>query len=219
PYVAAITKTLALIGRLRGKGFQITVLDIGGGYAADYEEGMSPLAADYAKAIVPLLAGSGLGVIIEPGRQIACNAGILLTRVQYVKQGGDRKFVIVDAATTDLIRPALYGSEHFVYSAELPAGAEAPRRKLDFVPDGGQVVDIVGGVCETSDFLARNRALPPMRRGDLVAVFSAGAYGFVMASQYNSRPRCAEVLVDGKGFRRIRRRETYDDLIAAELDV
>ena len=219
PYVAAITKTLALIDKLRGKGFEITVLDIGGGYAADYEEGTSPLAVDYARAIVPLLAGRGLDVIIEPGRQIACNAGILLTRVQYVKQGGDRKFVIVDAAMTDLIRPALYGSEHFVYPADLPPGAEAPRRKLDFVPDGGQVVDIVGGVCETSDFLARARALPPMRRGDLVAVFSAGAYSFVMASQYNSRPRCAEVLVDGKGFRRIRRRETYDDLLAAELDV
>lgn len=219
PYVAAITKTLALIDKLRGKGFEITVLDIGGGYAADYEEGTSPLAADYARPIIPLLAGRGLDVIIEPGRQIACNAGILLTRVQYVKQGGDRKFVIVDAAMTDLIRPVLYGSEHFVYPAELPTGAPAPHRRLDFVPDGGQMVDIVGGVCETSDFLARGRVLPPMRRGDLLAVFSAGAYGFVMASQYNSRPRCAEVLAGGDKFRTIRRRETYDDLLAAELDV
>ncbi len=219
PYVAAIKKTLALIDKLRGKGFEITALDIGGGYAADYEEGTSPLAADYGGAIVPLLAGSGLEVIIEPGRQIACNAGILLTRVQYVKQGGDRTFVIVDAAMTDLIRPALYGSEHFVYPAELPTGAPAPQRRLDFAPDGGQTVDIVGGVCESSDFLAIGRVLPAMRRGDLLAVFSAGAYGFVMSSQYNSRPRCAEVLVSGEQFRTIRRRETYDDLLAAELDV
>ncbi len=219
PYVAAIKKTLTLIDKLRGEGFEITVLDIGGGYAADYEEGTSPLAVDYARAIIPLLAGSGLDVIIEPGRQIACNAGILLTRVQYVKQGGDRKFVIVDAAMTDLIRPALYGSEHFVYPAELPAGATAPQRRLDFAPDGGQTVDIVGGVCETSDFLAKGRVLPAMQRGDLLVVFSAGAYGLVMASQYNSRPRCPEVLVSGEQVRTIRRRETYDDLLAAELDV
>lgn len=219
PYVAAIKKTLAVIDKLRGKGFEITDLDIGGGYAADYEEGASPLAADYAGAIVPLLAGTGLEVIIEPGRQIACNAGILLTRVQYVKQGGDRTFVIVDAAMTDLIRPALYGSEHFVYPAKLPTGSPAPQRRLDFIPDGGGTVDIVGGVCETSDFLATGRVLPAMQRGDLLAVFSAGAYGFVMASQYNSRPRCAEVLAGGEQFRTIRRRETYDDLLAAELDV
>jgi len=219
PYVAAITRTLELIGRLRGKGFQVKAVDIGGGYAADYEEGASPLAADYARQIVPLLAGEGLEVFIEPGRQISCNAGVLLTKVLYVKQGGDRKFVIVDAAMTDLIRPVLYEAEHFVYPAELCQGAQPPQRKMDFAPAGGEKVDVVGGVCETSDVLAKDRLLPPMKRGDLMAIFSAGAYGFVMSSQYNSRPRAAEVLVEGEAWRIVRRRETYDDLLAAELDV
>jgi diaminopimelate decarboxylase len=218
PYVAAITRTLQLVGRLRRKGFRVVAVDIGGGYAADYEEGASPQAADYARQIVPLLAGKGLEVFIEPGRQISCNAGILLTKVLYVKQGGDRKFIIVDAGMTDLIRPALYEAKHFVYPAELGPGATPPHRKTDFAPPGGEKVDVVGGVCETSDFLAKDRTLPPVKRGDLIAVFSAGAYGFVMSSQYNSRPRAAEVLVEGRSWRVIRRRETYDDLLAAELD-
>lgn len=216
PYVQAITKTLELIDKLRGSGFTVRALDIGGGFGADYEEGRSPLARDYAKDIVPLLAGRGLEVILEPGRQIACNAGILLTRVQYVKTGGDRTFLIVDAAMTDLLRPALYEAEHFVYPAALPAGAEAPRRAIGHQPAGGVKVDVVGGVCETSDFLAKDRVLPPMRRGELLSVYSCGAYGFVMSSQYNSRPRAAEVLVEGDRWRVIRRRETYDDLVAAE---
>ena len=218
PYVEAITRTLELIGTLRDRGFRIETLDIGGGFAADYEEGSSPLAAGYAERIVPLLTGADLKVILEPGRQISCNAGILLTRVQYVKQGGERQFVIVDAAMTDLIRPALYEAEHFVYPASLPAGAPPPTRSMDYRPPGGVAVDVVGGVCETGDFLAIGRVLPPVRRGDLLAMFSAGAYGFVMSSQYNSRPRAAEVLVEGDAWRLVRRRETYDDLFAAEQD-
>ena len=219
PYVDAINKTLNLMARLAGKGFEVRTLDIGGGFGADYEEGKSPVAADYAKEIVPLLADTGLQVILEPGRQIVCNAGVLATTVQYVKQGGERNFVIIDAAMTDLIRPALYESEHFVYPAALPAGADAPPRRPDYEAPNGVKVDLVGGVCESSDFLAKDRVLPEMVRGDLVAVFSAGAYGFVMSSQYNSRPRAAEVLVDGDQWRIIRRRETYDDLFAAEQDV
>ncbi len=219
PYVTAIRKTLELIEKLRAGGFEINAVNLGGGYAADYEQGASPLAADYAREIVPLLRGGGLDVYIEPGRQISCNAGILLRRVLYVKQGGERKFVIVDAAMTDLIRPALYEAEHFIYPARLAKGAQPPQRKMDFSPDGGEKVDVVGGVCETSDFLARDRILPPTERGDLLSVFSAGAYGFVMSSQYNSRPRAAEVLVEGDSWRIIRRRETYDDLLAPELDV
>ena len=219
PYVDAINKTLELIDELKGKGLAVRALNIGGGFAADYEAGASPLAADYAARIVPLLKDAGLEVILEPGRQIACNAGILLARVQYVKTGGERKFVIVDAAMTDLIRPALYQSEHFVYPAKLADAGAVPRRGIGFAPGGGEKVDIVGGVCEVSDFLARDRILPPLRRGDLLAVFSAGAYGFVMSSQYNSRPRCPEVLVEGDGYRTVRRRETYDDLYAPELDV
>lgn len=218
PYVQAITRTLELIESLGCKGLPVSILDIGGGYAADYEQGASPLAADYAAEIVPLLKGRGLRVILEPGRQISCNAGILLTRVQYVKQGGERKFVIVDAAMTDLIRPVLYEARHFVWPVSLPAGSDPPQRRFDFVPEDGVKVDVVGGVCETSDVLASDRVLPPMRRGDLLAVFSAGAYGFVMSSQYNSRPRAPEVLVDGRTWRIIRRRETYEDLFAAEMD-
>lgn len=218
PYVAAINKTLELIGRLQAAGFAVRTLDIGGGFAADYEEAKAPTAQQYAQKIVPLLQGKGLEIILEPGRQIACNSGLLLTKVLYVKKGGDRNFVIVDGAMTDLIRPALYGAEHFVYPAILRDGAPVPPRKMDFQVPGGQMVDVVGGVCESSDFLAKNRVLPPLQRDDLLAVFSAGAYGFVMSSQYNSRPRAAEVLVEGGKWRVIRRRETYDDLVAAEID-
>jgi len=214
PYVEAIVKMLDLIDLLRGKGFEIRTFDIGGGFAADYEESKSPTAADYAEVIVPLLREQGLEIILEPGRQIAANSGILLTRVLYVKQGGERKFVIVDAAMTDLIRPALYDAQHFAYPVRV---SEIPPRRLGFVPDDAVKVDLVGGVCESSDFLAKDRMLPPMERGELVAIFAAGAYGFVMSSQYNSRPRAAEVMVEGDNWRIIRRRETYDDLLAAEL--
>jgi len=219
PYVRAITKTLALIGTLRERGFRIATLDIGGGFAADYEQGASPDAAGYARHIVPLLEDADLEVILEPGRQISCNAGVLLARVQYVKQGGDRQFVIIDAAMTDLLRPALYEAEHFVYPAGLPEGADAPMRRMDYAPPGGVKVDVVGGVCETGDFIAIGRVLPPVKRGDLLAVFGAGAYGFVMSSQYNSRPRAAEVLVEADAWRIIRRRETYDDLFDAEQNL
>ncbi|MBI5725293.1 MAG: diaminopimelate decarboxylase [Planctomycetes bacterium] len=219
PYVAAITKTLELVDRLAGMGFKVDTLDIGGGFAADYEEGKSPLAFSYAEKILPLLAGRALKIVLEPGRQIACNAGLLLAKVLYVKQGGDRRFVIVDAAMTDLVRPAMYGSEHFIYPARLPAGQPPPPRHIKFCPPGAQKVDVVGGVCESSDFLGKDRMLPPVASGDLMAVFSAGAYGFTMSSQYNSRPRAAEVLVDGDKWRIIRRRETFQDLLAPELDV
>ncbi len=219
PYVEAIEKSLALIQRLREQGFEITALNIGGGYAADYEEDRSPVAAKYAAAIVPLLRGQGLRMILEPGRQIACNAGLLLARVLYVKQGGGKRFVIVDAAMTDLIRPSVYGAEHFMYPAALGQHAPAPRRRIDFAPPGAVQVDVVGGVCESTDFLAQNRLLPPLVRGDLLAIFSAGAYGFVMSSQYNARPRAAEVLVEGEHWRIIRRRETYEDLLGPEREV
>jgi diaminopimelate decarboxylase len=219
PYVAAIGKALELIDALATKGMDIRLIDIGGGYAADYEAGASPLAADYARDIVPLLRGRELEVILEPGRQIACNAGVLLTRVLYTKRGGERTFVIVDGAMTDLVRPALYDAEHFVWPAVLGEGETPPERRIDFAARDGAKVDVVGGVCESSDFLAKDRVLPLMRRGDLLSVFSAGAYGFVMASQYNARPRPAEVLVEGDAWRVIRRRETHDDLLAPELDV
>ena len=216
PYVEAITKSLALIDRLRTAGATIDTLDIGGGFGADYELGEAPEAARYAERIVPLLTGAGLKIIVEPGRQIACNAGILLTEVQYLKAGGDKQFAIVDAAMTDLIRPALYDGWHFIYPVVLAEGVQPPVRSRRFAPADAMTVDVVGGVCESSDFLGKQRRLPALHRGDLLAVFSAGAYGFTMAGQYNSRPRAPEVLVEGDRYRIVRRRETYEDLIAGE---
>jgi diaminopimelate decarboxylase len=216
PYVEAIGRAMQFITRMRAEGFEINTLDLGGGFAADYEEGKSPTAIDYAESIVPLLKGQGLKLILEPGRQIACNAGILLTRVLYTKSGGEKRFAIVDAAMTDLIRPALYEAKHFIYPAHLGQDDFPPNRRFDFAPANGEIVDIVGGVCETSDVLGSARSLPKLSRGDLVSVFSAGAYGFVMSSQYNSRPRAAEVLVEGDSYRVIRPRESYDDLFATE---
>jgi diaminopimelate decarboxylase len=216
PYVQAITKAVALIDRLRAAGFAVEAINIGGGYGADYEEHQAPPAAEYAKAIVPLLKGKGLQFLMEPGRQIACNAGVLLTSVQYLKEGGTKKFVIVDATMADLIRPALYDAWHFIYPARLGAGEAPPRRSKEYSPPGAITADIVGGVCEGSDFLGKERRLPAVQRGDLLAVYSAGAYGFTMSSQYNARPRAAEVLVDGSSYRVVRRRETSEDLIAGE---
>ncbi|MCD4699896.1 MAG: diaminopimelate decarboxylase, partial [Phycisphaerae bacterium] len=165
PYVEAIGKTMSLIDRLKSKGFEINALDIGGGFAADYKEGSSMSAADYAGEIIPLLKGRELQLILEPGRQISANSGILLTRVQYVKDGFDRKFIISDAAMTDLIRPAMYGGEHFVWPAN---SDEPPRRSPDYAPDGTTLADVVGGVCESADFLAKDRMLPQIVRGDLM---------------------------------------------------
>ncbi len=216
PYVEGITKALTLIDRLRKSGFNVEAINIGGGYGADYEENQSPSAADYAGTIIPLLKGKGLKFLMEPGRQIACNSGLLLASVLYLKEGGTKKFIIVDATMCDLIRPALYEAWHFIYPARLDGSQKPPRRNKSFVPPDAVLADVVGGVCESSDFLGKDRQLPPVSRGDILAVFSAGAYGFTMSSQYNARPRAAEVLVDGMSYRIVRRRETYDDLVAAE---
>jgi len=216
PYVEAIRKTLEVVHQLRADGFDITALDIGGGFGVDYETGQAPSLTDYARAIVPLLRGTGLTVIVEPGRTISANAAILLARVLYTKQSGARRYAIVDAAMTELIRPALYGANHFVWPVTVSEDHVPAARKCDLKMPGTTQIDVVGPVCETGDFLARHRWLPPLRRGDLVAIFSAGAYAFVMSSQYNSRPRAPEVLVEGNRARLIRRRETYDDLVEAE---
>ncbi len=216
PYLEAIAKALGLIDQLRGDGFAIDTLNIGGGYAASYRDDQAPTFESYARKIVPLLASRGLRIILEPGRSIAANAGILVTRTQFVKQGGDKQFVIVDGAMTDLIRPALYDAFHFAWPVRCDERFVPPSRGADLVLPGTVEVDIVGPVCESSDYLAKGRHLPPVRRGDLIAVFTAGAYGFVMASHYNSRPNAAEVLVNGDRMQTIRRRETYEDLTEAE---
>ena len=216
PYAEAIEKILALIEQLRGDGFTIEAVDIGGGYGADYITGTAPTAADYAAAIVPLLKGKDLKLILEPGASIAANAAILATQVLYLKTGGRKKFVIVDAAMNDLIRPPLYGAFHFIWPVKVGEKFVPQQRDKNLQLDGSEVVDIVGPICESADFFAKDRALPPVERGDIISIFTAGAYGFSMSSNYNARCRAAEVLVDGAEFTVIRKRETYEDLTALE---
>ena len=201
---------------MRSDGFAIETLDIGGGYGADYITGTAPTAADYAAAIVPLLKGKNLKLILEPGASIAANAAILVTQVLYLKESGEKKFVIVDAAMNDLIRPPLYDAFHFIWPANVPERFVPERREKDLQLTGTEVVDVVGPICESADFFAKDRAIPPVKRGDLISIFTAGAYGFSMSSNYNARGRAAEVLVDGDKFRVIRKRETYKDLIVLE---
>jgi diaminopimelate decarboxylase len=218
PYQEALAKVLALVDDLKGQGLEIDTIDIGGGFGADYSDKQAPLAAEYAEGIVPLLRDRGLRVVMEPGRSIIANAGVLITRVLYIKTSGEKLFVIADAAMNDLIRPSLYGAFHFIWPVRPANGCAPPKREEGLRPDGAVLVDVVGPVCETGDFLGAERYLPPVHRGDLLAVFTAGAYGFSMSSQYNSRCRAAEVLVSGKDHQVIRRRETYEDLIAAEWE-
>jgi len=216
PYVEAIEKILALIEQLRRDRFTIEAVNIGGGYGADYITGTAPTAADYAAAIVPLLKDKNLKLILEPGASIAANAAILVTQVLYLKTSGRKKFVIVDAAMNDLIRPPLYDAFHFIWPVNVSEKFVPRQRDRDLQPDGTEVVDVVGPICESADFFAKDRTLPPVKRGDLLSIFTTGAYGFSMSSNYNARGRAPEVLVDGSEFKVIRKRETYEDLIALE---
>jgi diaminopimelate decarboxylase len=216
PYIEAVEKILPLIDQLRFEGYVIEAIDLGGGYGAEYESGTVPSPEDYASGIVPLLKDKGLKLILEPGKSVCANAGVLLTRVLYTKQGQSKKFVIVDAGMNDLIRPALYNAFHFIWPTHVPAALVPVRRSKSLLFEGIESVNVVGPICESSDFLAKDRALPPVKRGDLLSVFTAGAYGFSMSSNYNARCRAAEVLVDGDRVSVIRRREAYEDLIAQE---
>jgi diaminopimelate decarboxylase len=216
PYVQAVKKVLPLIETLRQRGHRIDTLDLGGGYGADYESDTAPSAADYAAGLVPLLKEARLRLILEPGKSIIANAAILLTRVLYKKVGGQKTFVIVDAGMNDLIRPCLYEAFHFIWPAAVPERLVPPARVREPAMPGMEKVDVVGPICESTDYFARDRLLPPLKRGDLLAIFTAGAYGFTMASNYNGRPLCPEVLVDGSRFRLIRRRQTYEDLVTPE---
>lgn len=217
PYVDAVKKVTALIDRLTSKGHRIEWLDLGGGFAVNYKnpEQAKPVT-EHAKALIPLLQGKPYHIAFEPGRYIAGNAGILLTKVLYRKTGGAKQFIIVDAGMNDLIRPTLYESYHFIWPVRPDPKNLIDRRDSERLPVDGEIVDVVGPICESGDYLATERALPKTQRGDLLAVFTAGAYGFAMASNYNNRPRLPEVLVDGDQYRIIRRRETYEDLVAAE---
>jgi diaminopimelate decarboxylase len=210
PVMQAVDRVLDLIGRLREKGFDIRHADLGGGLGVGYKEGeVTPDIATFIgemKARVAARFGAGqdgLHVMIEPGRSIVAEAGVLLARVLYRKTTGGKEFAIIDAAMNDLIRPALYGAHHEIIPV-LDRGLERIR------------VDVVGPVCESGDFLARDREMPQVLPGDLVAICSAGAYGFVQSSNYNSRPRAAEVMVEGSSWRVVRRRETNEDLVRGE---
>jgi diaminopimelate decarboxylase len=205
PFVDSLKKVVALIDTLKAQGITIRYLNIGGGLGITYAEEKPPLPQDLADAISPLVKDLGLTLVMEPGRVIVGNAGILVTRTLYEKAGETKRFVIVDAAMNDLIRPSLYGAYHEIRPLNEEAGHRAK-----------QQVDIVGPVCESGDFLAKDRLLAAVKLGELLAVMSAGAYGFVMSSNYNSRPRVPEVLVKDGEIHVIRARETYDDLIKGE---
>lgn len=203
PLGEAARALAALSRRLLAQGFGLSTIDIGGGLGVDYAGGPGPQPTDLAAHVLPALQGLPLLLLLEPGRSLVARAGALLTRVLYLKQNRDKRFVIVDAAMNDLLRPSLYGAEHRIEPVALREGAPA-------------TADVVGPVCETGDFLARGRELPPLRPGDLLAVLDAGAYGFVMASNYNMRPRPAEVLVENGRTQLARRRETFEDLVRGE---
>lgn len=205
PFTAALKKVVSLIETLKEKGLNIRYLNIGGGLGITYSDEKPPLPQDLSNAILPLVQGLQVTLVMEPGRVIVGNAGILVTKAMYLKEGETKSFVIVDAAMNDLIRPSLYEAYHEVR----PVNEEAGRRAK-------QTVDIVGPVCESGDFLAKDRSLPAVKPGELLAVMSAGAYGFVMASNYNSRLRVPEVLVRDGEFYVIRERERYEDLIKGE---
>jgi len=205
PMLEAVDKMLALVDRLRAAGFPIRHLDLGGGLGVPYRpDDIAPEVHAFITEMRGKVKHRDLEILVEPGRSIVAQAGVLLTRVLYRKRTGKKEFVVVDAAMNDLIRPSLYQSHHEIVPLRL-----APER-------GAILADVVGPVCESSDFLARDRHLANVLPGDFLAVCTAGAYGFVLASNYNSRPRPPEVLVEASTWRTVRARETYHDLVRGE---
>lgn len=202
PFVDALDRLLALVDRLAEAGIGLKHVDLGGGLGIRYRDETPPEPDEHARAVLERLRERPLEVVLEPGRAIAGNAGILLTRVEFLKHTPHKRFAVVDAAMNDLIRPALYSAWMDIVPARPRSGA-------------AQVWDVVGPVCETGDFLGRDRSLV-LEQGDLLAVRSAGAYGFVMSSNYNTRPRAAEIMVDGAEVHLVRRRETVAELFAGE---
>ena len=202
PFLGALDRMLALVDSLAGDGIALAHINVGGGLGIRYRDETPPAPAALAGAIVERLASRNLVLVLEPGRSIVGNAGVLLTRVEYLKHNGEKRFAVVDGAMNDLLRPALYDAWHDVVAVNPREGVAQP-------------YEIVGPVCESGDFLARARKLV-LEPGDLLSVRSAGAYGFVMSSNYNTRPRAAEVMVDGDRFHVVRRRERVRDLFAAE---
>ena len=226
PYRQGCEKGVALIAAFRAQGHDIKYLNMGGGFGINYRKDEAKPASAFAEAILPAVQETGCQLILEPGRFIVGNAAVLVSRVVYTKATGGKSYIIQDAAMNDLIRPTLYGSFHRVWPVQPAAGVPvAPDVNGDpDDPDPFRAMpncfkqDVVGPVCESGDYLAKDRPLPAVARGDLLAVFSAGAYGMAMASNYNARLRAAEVLVTGRTHRLIRRRETFADLVACEAD-
>ena len=205
PLRRAAAELVGLTRALLAEGFALRTIDVGGGIGIDYHSDAPPPVDAFAEAVLPLLEGLSLTLLLEPGRSLVARAGVLLTRVVVVKENQGKRFVVVDAGMTELMRPALYDAYHRIETVT-DSGAESSR------------ADVVGPVCETADFLARGRELPLVQAGDLLAVRDVGAYGFSMASTYNMRPRAAEALVDGGALRLVRRRETFEDLVDTELE-
>jgi diaminopimelate decarboxylase len=204
PFVDALAKTAALVRQLRERGADIRYVDVGGGLGITYKDEEPPLPSEFAKALIAVIRDVKATVVLEPGRVLVGNAGVLVTRVLYTKQTPVKHFVVVDAGMNDLARPSLYGAYHGIQ----------PLRKSSGRAD--VVVDVVGPICESGDFLAKDRALAWVEPGELLAVMSAGAYGHTMSSNYNARPRAPEVMVQGDRYTVVRERETYEDLIRGE---
>ena len=207
PFVDALDRILELVGTLSKEGIELRHLDIGGGLGIRYQDETPPEPSEYAAEIVKKLKGCPLEIIMEPGRAIVGNAGVLLTRVEYLKCTEHKNFAIVDAAMNDMLRPSLYSAWQDIIPVQIQDEQATDREMREY--------DIVGPVCETGDFLGKDRSLA-LAQGDLLAVRSAGAYGFTMSSNYNSRPRVAEVMVDGEQVHSVRTRETIDDLMTGE---
>jgi len=203
PFVDSLKRTKVLLQNLRKEGIDIRYFDMGGGLGITYKDEEPPHPKNYAAALMPYLTDLGCTVLLEPGRVIVGNAGILVTKVMFTKTNGIKNFVIVDAGMNDLVRPSLYGA----YQEIVPV-KKIKSEKIE--------ADVVGPICESGDFLAKDRMIVPAKRGDLLAVMSAGAYGFTMSSNYNSRPRVAEVLVDKKKVSVVRKRENFADLVRGE---
>ena len=204
PFVDSLTRTVGLVRQLREQGTDIRYIDIGGGLGITYHDETPPLPLEFAQALIGVIRDLGATVILEPGRVLVGNAGILVTRVLYTKQQPVKNFVVVDAGMNDLARPSLYGSYHAIWRVHRVSGRDEV------------TVDVVGPICESGDFLAKDRKLPRFEPGELMAVMSAGAYGHTMSSNYNARPRAPEVMVRGNEFHVVRERETYADLIRGE---
>ena len=202
PFVEALDKILLLVDQLTAAGIRLHHIDLGGGLGIRYKDETAPTAKAYLQPLLAKLKGRGLKLILEPGRRLVGNAGVLLTKLEYLKPGEVKNFAIVDAAMNDLARPALYDAWHTIEAVTPRAGATSDWQ-------------IVGPICESGDFLGRDRQLN-LQEGDLLAIFSAGAYGMSMSSNYNARPRAAEVMVDGHQAPLIRRRETVEELYALE---